>query len=157
MQQTNVVVLQGYVGKKPETYKGDKSSVTTFSLANSESYKNKAGEWVNKSYWFDIVTFGTYGEQVISKIIEKGDQVIVTGRLTTKSYTDKEGKNRVQVQVVAVDVSKIKTEKSEKAEAKKTEAAKAPEGFPDDHIESPYDEEFDAETEFEDELANPFA
>ena len=63
--------------------------VAKFSLATSETYKNKAGEKVTETDWHNIVFWGPVVD-VIQKHVHKGDQVAGTGKIKYRSY-EKEG------------------------------------------------------------------
>jgi single-strand DNA-binding protein len=90
----NNVVLNGRLGKDPEVRKLTSGSiVTTFSIANNEVFKNKAGEKIETVDWFDVEVWGRNAE-VAEKYLKKGSQISLAGRLKTSSWEDKDGKKR---------------------------------------------------------------
>jgi single-strand DNA-binding protein len=96
----NKVILLGNVGKDPEIVNfqngGKKAS---FSLAVSEGYKNKDGDWVDKTEWFNIQSMNEKRSEYIEKNIKKGYQLIVEGKLKTEEWTTKEGESRSRMVV----------------------------------------------------------
>lgn len=87
----NKAILIGRLGKDPEVkhLDGDKT-VCNFSMATSEKYKNKQGEYVETTEWHDIVLWGKLAE-IADKYLKKGDQIYLEGRIQTRSWEDKEG------------------------------------------------------------------
>ena len=97
----NKVILIGNAGKDPEVrYLDNDTAVASFSLATSESYKDKSGEWQTKTEWHNIVTWRNTAKYVESRL-KKGMQVFVEGKLTTRSWDDKDGNKRYTTEVVA--------------------------------------------------------
>lgn len=90
MAGVNKVILVGNLGKDPEirvTESGRK--VANFSLATTESYKDKNGERVDATEWHNIAFWGPIAD-VIEKYLKKGSQIYVEGKLRTRSYEDKD-------------------------------------------------------------------
>jgi len=93
----NRVMLMGNLGADPETrYTANGSAVTNFRIAVSEKF----GEGKESTEWFSIVTWNQLAE-VCAQNLEKGRAVYVDGRLTTRSWDDKEGKKHYRTEVVA--------------------------------------------------------
>jgi single-strand DNA-binding protein len=84
----NLVCLKGNLGSDPEIKSFDWGKVAKFSLATSETYKNKAGEKVTDTTWHNIVFKGAMCD-VLEKYFKKGDQILVTGKIVTRTYKDK--------------------------------------------------------------------
>ncbi len=100
----NKVILIGNVGRDPEVrYLDNETAVASFSLATSESYKDKNGEWQSKTEWHNIVAWRNTAKYVESKL-KKGIQVFIEGKLTTRSWDDKEGNKRYTTEVVASSI-----------------------------------------------------
>ena len=96
----NKVILVGFVGKEPETRAfADGTGVTNFSLATSEKYKDKSGEWKEQTEWHNISCFGKLAE-IASQYVHKGTQVYVEGKIKTNKYTDKSGVEKYAVNIV---------------------------------------------------------
>ncbi len=97
----NKVILVGNVGKDPEVrYLEGGASVANFSLATTEFYKNKSGEKVSQTEWHNIVAWRHLAE-LSEKYITKGRQLYIEGRITNRSWEDKEGNKRYTTEIVA--------------------------------------------------------
>ena len=97
----NKVILIGNLGKDPEVRHLDGGvSVAKFSLATNESYKDKSGEWVQKTEWHDIVLWRGLAEKA-ERELKKGSSAFVEGKLTHRKWQDKEGVERYTTEVVA--------------------------------------------------------
>ena len=105
MAGVNKVILVGNLGKDPEVrYLDNGRAVTNFSLATSETYKNKAGERVTNTEWHNVVLWSPLAE-VAEKFLKKGNQVYIEGKLTTRSWDDKEGNKRYTTEVVGREMT----------------------------------------------------
>src|SRR5215217_4490305 len=100
----NKVQLIGNAGKDPEvkTFEGGRK-LATISIATSESYKNDKGEKITDTQWHNLVAWGKTAE-IIEKYVVKGNQFAVEGKLTHRSYEDKNGEKRYVTEVVVSDV-----------------------------------------------------
>ncbi len=87
----NKVQLIGNLGQNPEikTLDGGKK-LAKFSIATNESYRNASGEKVTETQWHNLVAWGRLAE-IIEKYITKGSEVAVEGKLTYRTYSDKDG------------------------------------------------------------------
>jgi single-strand DNA-binding protein len=100
MAGVNKVILVGNLGKDPEIRNFENGrAVATFSLATSETYKNKTGEKVTNTEWHNIVLWSPLAE-IAEKYLKKGNQIYVEGKLTNRTYDDKEGNKRYVTEVV---------------------------------------------------------
>ena len=90
----NKVSLIGRLGAKPEvmTFESGKK-MARFTLATNESYKNKNGEWQENTQWHIITAWGKTAE-LVGKLLQKGNEIAVDGRLVTNTYETKEGEKR---------------------------------------------------------------
>lgn len=97
----NKVQLIGHVGNQPEvkTFEGGKK-VAQFSLATNEHYTNSKGEKVEQTEWHRISAWGKTAE-IIEKYVGKGKEIAVEGKLTYRSYDDKNGEKRYITEIVA--------------------------------------------------------
>lgn len=96
----NKVILLGNVGKDPEIRHLDNNvTVASFSLATSETYKNKSGEKVTNTEWHNIVVWRGLAE-VAEKYIKKGSQIYVEGKIRTRSWDDKDGNKRYTTEIL---------------------------------------------------------
>lgn len=97
MASLNSVTLLGNVGNDPELrYTPQQNPVTTFSLATSEKFDGK-----EVTEWHKIVVWGKNAENC-AKYVEKGKQVLVEGKLKTRSWDDKNtGVKRYATEIIA--------------------------------------------------------
>lgn len=101
----NRVQLIGNLGKDPEIkYTNKGTAVANFSVATTESYKDKNDEWQKTTSWHNIVAWDKKAEAV-SKLV-KGDSVFIEGKLQTRSYEDKSGTKKYVTEVVASEIHK---------------------------------------------------
>jgi single-strand DNA-binding protein len=97
----NKAILVGNVGKDPEVRHLDGGvSVSRFTLATSDSYKNKTGEQVKNTEWHNIVAWRQLSD-LAEKYIRKGSQIYVEGKITNRQYDDKDGNKRYISEIVA--------------------------------------------------------
>ena len=97
----NRVQLIGHLGQDPQVKHLDNgSTLARFSLATTERYKNKQGERIEDTQWHNVVVWGNLAE-VAERYLQKGKEVAVEGKLTHRSYEDKEGNKRYVTEVVA--------------------------------------------------------
>jgi single-strand DNA-binding protein len=102
-RSVNKVILVGHLGKDAET-KFTPSGVakTTFSIATSRRWKDQqSGDWKEETDWHNIVLWRS---ENVANYLLKGKQIYVEGRLSTRSYDDKDGNKKWITEVVADDV-----------------------------------------------------
>jgi single-strand DNA-binding protein len=101
MNIKNRVQLIGNLGGAPEIKEFDGGNkLARFSIATSEFFTNKKGEKVTETQWHNVVAWGKLAENV-QKLLQKGSQVAIDGKLVSRNYTDKEGTKRYITEVVA--------------------------------------------------------
>jgi single-strand DNA-binding protein len=99
--------LIGNLGKYPELkYTPSGVAVATFSIATSESWKDKDGNAQEKTEWHRIVVWGKLAE-LCNQYLAKGRQAFVEGRLQTRSWDDKDGSKRYTTEIMANTVQFI--------------------------------------------------
>lgn len=87
----NKAILIGRLGKDPDQRAmSDGTSVSNFSIATTESYKDRNGDKVQTTEWHSIVAFGKLAD-ICNQYLEKGALVFVEGKLETKSWEDADG------------------------------------------------------------------
>ncbi len=99
----NSVMLIGNLGQDPElaiTPNGNK--VAKFSLATNEAYRNQGGERITTTEWHRCAAWGKLAE-TIGSFCKKGKEIAVRGKLTHRSYEDKDGIRRYITEVVVSD------------------------------------------------------
>ena len=96
----NKVQLIGNLGSNPEiiTLDGGKK-IAKFSIATNESYKNAQGEKVTDTQWHNVVAWNKTAD-IIEKYLEKGNEVAIEGKLTSRSFDTKEGEKRYITEIV---------------------------------------------------------
>ena len=96
----NRVTLLGHIGNPPELKSvGTDGKVVNFSIATDESYKDKSGKKIEKTEWHNIVAWGTLAE-TISKYFVKGSEILIEGKISTRSY-EKDGVKHYSTEIVA--------------------------------------------------------
>ena len=100
----NKVQLIGNLGNDPEiiTLESGKK-LAKISLATNESYKNAQGEKVKDTQWHSVVAWNKTAE-IVEKYLQKGNEVAIEGKLTTRSYETKEGEKRYITEIVCNDL-----------------------------------------------------
>jgi single-strand DNA-binding protein len=107
MSGVNKVILLGNLGKDPEIrHLENGRAVTNFTLATSEVYKNKEGNKVTNTEWHNVVLWTPLAE-VAEKYLKKGNQVYIEGKITTRSYDDKDGNKRYITEVVGREMTLV--------------------------------------------------
>lgn len=105
-KSVNKVILIGTLGKDPELkYTPQGTPVAKFSIATNEGYKDKqSGEWKERTEWHNIVAWQRTAE-VAAEYLKKGRQVYIEGRITTRSWDDKDsGQKRYMTEIVVNDL-----------------------------------------------------
>lgn len=101
MSGVNKVILVGRLGKDPEmrTTQAGKT-IGTFSMATSQRWKDKSGDWKERTEWHNIVVFNQGLAGIVSAHLSKGSQCYVEGELRTRKWQDKNGADRWSTEVV---------------------------------------------------------
>ena len=100
MSAVNKVILLGNLGKDPEVRYLEKDRMrATFTLATNEAYKNKEGQRVTTTEWHNVVLWSPLA-RIAEQYLTKGKQVYIEGKLTSRSYVDKEGQTKYTTEVV---------------------------------------------------------
>jgi len=100
MSAVNKVILLGNLGKDPEIRHLENDRMrASFTLATNETYRNKEGERVTTTEWHNVVLW-TPLARIAEQYLTKGKQVYIEGKLTSRSYVDKEGKTKYTTEVV---------------------------------------------------------
>jgi single-strand DNA-binding protein len=102
----NKVILLGNVGKDPEIRSTTGGTlVANLSLATSERYKDKGGEWQERTEWHNLVGYAR-GAEILRDYVKKGSKLYVEGRITTRAWDDKEtGKKAYRTEIVVSEIS----------------------------------------------------
>jgi single-strand DNA-binding protein len=101
MASVNKVILVGNLGKDPEVrYMPNGEAVCNFSIATTDSWKDKAGAKQERTEWHNIVMYRKLAE-IAGEYLKKGHPVYVEGRLQTRKWQDKEGADRYTTEIIA--------------------------------------------------------
>ncbi|WP_299664540.1 single-stranded DNA-binding protein [uncultured Polaribacter sp.] len=100
----NKVQFIGNVGQDPIITNLDSGKkVARLSVATNENYKNSKGEKQTDTNWHTIVAWGKTAE-IIENYVTKGKEIAIEGKLTSRSYEDKEGVKRYVTEVVVSEI-----------------------------------------------------
>jgi single-strand DNA-binding protein len=104
-KSVNKVILIGNLGKDPEVkYTPQGTAVTKLALATNERYKDKEGQWQDRTEWHNIVLWQRLAE-IAGEYLKKGSKVYIEGKLQTRSWEDKQtNQKRYMTEVVANDL-----------------------------------------------------
>jgi len=105
-KSVNKVILLGNVGKDPEIKSTTGGTlVASLSLATSERYKDKGGEWQDRTEWHNVVAYSR-GAEILRDYVKNGSKLYVEGRLTTRPWEDKDSRKKVyRTEIVVADIS----------------------------------------------------
>ena len=100
MASLNKVMLIGNLGKDVELrYTAGGTAVASFSIATTEKFKGKSGDWEEKTEWHAVTLWARLAE-IAGEYLSKGKTVFIEGRLQTRKWTDKDGKDRYTTEIV---------------------------------------------------------
>ena len=100
MAGVNKVILLGHLGRDPEMRdQPSGGAIANFSIATSETFKDKEGNKQERTEWHRVVLFGRTAE-IAGEYLRKGSMAYVEGRLQTRKWTDKEGQERYTTEIV---------------------------------------------------------
>jgi single-strand DNA-binding protein len=104
-KSVNKVILIGNLGKDPEVkYTPSGTAVAKFTLATNERYKDKEGQWQDRTEWHNLVAWARTAE-IVGEYLKKGRTVYVEGSLRTSSWDDKEtGQKKYKTEIVVNDL-----------------------------------------------------
>ena len=101
MSGVNKVILIGNLGKNPEIkYFENNIAKVSFSLATTEYYKDKNGQKTEQTEWHNIVMWRGLAENA-SKLLKKGSQIYLEGKIQSKQWIDKEGNKKYMTEILA--------------------------------------------------------
>ncbi len=107
MAGINKVILVGNLGKDPEVRTLENGNkVANFTLATSESYKNREGQRVTQTEWHNIVLWRGLAE-IAEKYLSKGNQVYIEGKIKSRSWDDKDGNKRYTTEILGDNLTML--------------------------------------------------
>ena len=98
MSLRNKVTLIGHTGKEVEIVNFEKGKIAKVTLATNDYYNNSLGERVEETQWHNLVAYGKTAE-VMEKYMPKGKEIAIEGKLTYRSYDDKDGVKRMITEI----------------------------------------------------------
>ena len=100
----NRVQLIGHVGNEPEikTFDGGKK-LANLTIATNDTYRNDKGDKVEQTEWHKVTAWGKTAD-IIEKYVTKGKEVAIEGKLTHRSYEDKNGEKRYTTEVIVNEI-----------------------------------------------------
>ncbi|HTM98068.1 MAG TPA: single-stranded DNA-binding protein [Pedobacter sp.] len=103
----NSVHLTGFAGSDllVTPYENNKK-VARVSVAINEYYRNKNGEESKQTQWFNLVFWNAKADEAV-KVIKKGAEIAIVGKLASQTYTTKEGLKRYATEIVVNEVSLV--------------------------------------------------
>jgi single-strand DNA-binding protein len=107
MRGVNKVILIGNLGKDPEMrYLPNGDPVVKFPLATGAKWKDKNGQFQERTDWHNIVAFRRQAE-VCNEYLKKGSPVYVEGRIQTRSYDDRDGNKKWITEIIAQSIQML--------------------------------------------------
>lgn len=137
MASLNKVMLIGNLGKDPEVrFTASGQAVASFSLATSEKFKGKTGEWEERTEWHNITLWGKLAE-IAGEYLTKGKTIYVEGRLQTRKWQDKSGNDRYTTDIVGDKMQML----SPKGERSGGDTSSAPKTGGSNYEEPPFQDD----------------
>jgi single-strand DNA-binding protein len=100
----NKAILVGNLGQDPEIRStGSGTPVATLRVATSDRRKDREGNWTDHTEWHTVVVFGRQAENV-GRYCRKGKQLFIEGRIQTRKWQDKDGRDRYNTEIVADNI-----------------------------------------------------
>lgn len=100
----NKVQLIGRLGQEPEiTTFPDGNKIAKFSMATDDSYKDKNGQKVERAYWHNVIVRGGL-VKVVESYVQKGQEIAIEGKLTNRSWEDKDGNKRYVTEILCSEL-----------------------------------------------------
>lgn len=118
MASVNKVILLGHLGRDPETrFTASGEPVCNFSMATTETWKDKEGQKKEQTEWHQVAFFGKLAE-VAQNYLKKGSLVYIEGSITTRKVADKDGKDRYYTSVKGHTLTMLGGKEEQKAAPK---------------------------------------
>lgn len=137
MASLNKVMLIGNLGKDPEVrYTASGQAVASFSLATSEKFKGKSGDWEERTEWHTVTLWSKLAE-IAGEYLAKGKTVYIEGRLQTRKWQDKNGNDRYTTEIVGEKMQML----SPKGERRGSEAPSGQSAGGGDYEEPPFQDD----------------
>lgn len=108
----NKVMLIGNVGKDPEIRFVGTDKVANFTLATTESWKDRNGETKETTEWHNIVVWRKQAD-VVDNYVKKGTQLYIEGKVTTRKWKDQNGNDRYTTEIQAQSIQLLGKKESQ--------------------------------------------
>ncbi|KAA0888810.1 single-stranded DNA-binding protein [Oryzomonas rubra] len=132
MSSLNKVILIGRLGKDPEVrFTASGTAVCNFSLATSETFKDKSGEKQEKTEWHNIQLWSKLAE-IAGEYLAKGALVYIEGRIQTRKWQDNSGADRYTTEIVGMQMQMLSSKNEGRSESVAGDQEEPP--FRDDDI-----------------------
>jgi len=107
----NSVRLVGNLGMDPEVKSFDNNrKLAKISIATNETYKNDKGERITDTQWHNLIMWNTQAKMA-EEYLKKGDEIAIEGKLSSRSYVDKDGNKKYMTEVVVNEFLKLGSKK----------------------------------------------
>jgi single-strand DNA-binding protein len=126
----NKVFLIGNLGRDPELRQAGSSDVCSFPIATSEKYKDREGDWVERTEWHRVVVWGKTAT-ACAEHLQKGSQVCVEGKIQSRKWEDSDGNERVAFEIIAINVQFLDGRAGKDSEREEETPRRAPPGKTD--------------------------
>ena len=123
MASLNKAILIGNLGKDPEMrFMPNGDAVVNFSIATTESYKDRDGNKQDKTEWHNITIYGKLAE-IANQYLKKGRSVYIEGRIQTRKWQDKNGQDRYTTEIIATAMQMLGERAESSGQPSPTETA----------------------------------
>ena len=148
----NKVILIGNLGQDPEVkYMPNGNAVANITVATSENWKDKnTGEQVDKTEWHRVVFFRRLAE-IAGEYLKKGSKVYIEGKLQTRKWQDKNGKDNWTTEIVANEMQMLDSRGGGSSDFNQNQGApsqSAPQSAPSQAAPAPVNNDFDDDIPF---------
>ena len=149
----NKVILIGNLGQDPEVkYMPNGNAVANVTIATSESWKDKnTGEQVDKTEWHRVVFFRRLAE-IVGEYLKKGSKVYIEGKLQTRKWQDKNGKDNWTTEIIASEMQMLDSRGGGSSDFNQSQGGgqqqSAPQSAPSQAAPAPANNDFDDDIPF---------
>ena len=150
----NKVILIGNLGQDPEVkYMPNGNAVANVTIATSESWKDKnTGEQVDKTEWHRVVFFRRLAE-IVGEYLKKGSKVYIEGKLQTRKWQDKNGKDNWTTEIIANEMQMLDSRGGgssdfNQGQGQGQQGSSAPQSAPAQAAPAPANNDFDDDIPF---------
>ncbi len=122
MSSLNKAMIIGRLGQDPDVrYTQSNTAVANMSIATSERYKDKSGEWKETTEWHRVVAWGRTAE-ICQEYLKKGSQVYIEGPIQTRQWEDKEGQTKYTTEIKALKMTMLDSKGSNGSDRQATKS-----------------------------------